>query len=58
MAVTPSAKPRLERMPARHSPNEPDMITIAVGYALSTRRTQVRSLSPDVNVLFPEPAMV
>ena len=57
MAVTPSAKPRLERIPARHSPNEPDMITIAVGNALSTMRTHVRSLRPDVSMVFPEPAM-
>src|SRR5262245_3020700 len=57
MAVTPSAKPRLERIPARQSPNDPDMITIAVGNALRTIRAQVRSLSPDVSMLFPEPAI-
>src|SRR5882672_7508521 len=56
-ATTPTVKSAFEIIPARHSPNTPDMISIARGNEINTASAHARSLSPDASVPFPEPAI-
>ena len=57
IAVTPNEKAVLAMIPARQRPNEPAMISIAVGNDATTVRIQDRSLSPDASCVLPEPAI-
>ena len=56
-AATPTAKSALEIKPARQRPNVPAMMSIARGNEDNTRHAHVRSFSPEVSGLFPEPAI-
>ena len=56
-AATPTEKTPFEIIPARQSPNEPDMISIAAGNDASTVSAQVTSLRPVVSESLPEPAI-
>ena len=57
MAATPAAKAEFEMIPARQSPNDPDMISIAAGNDAMIVKTHERSLSADVISLLPGPAI-
>ena len=48
--ATPAPKRAFEISPARQSPNDPAMISIARGNELNTTRTHAKSFSPDVSV--------
>src|SRR5712691_2633950 len=56
-AATPAAKSAFEISPARHSPNDPAMISIARGNEVNTTPAHAKSFSPDASVPFPEPAI-
>src|SRR5262245_7518869 len=56
-AITPNPKSVLEIIPARQSPNDPAITSIAVGHAVNTTSAHVKSFSPDSSVLLPEPAI-
>ena len=55
--LLPPAKAAFEMIPARQSPNDPDMISIAAGNDATIVKIHERSLSPDVIWLLPEPAI-
>src|SRR5439155_6513442 len=55
--ATPAPKRAFEISPARQSPNDPDMISIARGKELNTTRAHAKSFRPEVSVVFPEPAI-
>jgi hypothetical protein len=57
MAVTPAPKARFEKIPARHSPNDPAKISIAIGNHARSLRTHERSLKADVICSLPAPAI-
>ena len=56
-ATTPAEKNRFEMIPARWSPNAPDMTNIAAGNEPITVRTHPRSENPDVTAREAEPAI-
>src|SRR6185437_5675491 len=56
-AATPAPNSPLEMIPPRHSPNDPDIISIARGNALITTPAQTRSFNPDVSAAFPSPTI-
>jgi Protein of unknown function (DUF1697) len=56
-ASTPAEKNRFEMIPARWSPNAPDMTNIAAGNETITARTHPRADNADVTWCEPEPAI-
>ena len=56
-ATTPTVNSEFEVIPARQSPNTPDMISIARGNQINTASAHAKSLSPDASAPFPEPAI-
>src|ERR1700730_10590197 len=55
-ATTPTVNSEFEIIPARQSPNAPDIISIARGNEINTASAHAKSLSPDASAPFPEPA--
>ena len=49
-AATPAANSAFEISPARQSPNDPAMISIARGNEVNTAQAHAKPFSPDVNV--------